>query len=118
MIPALDDAVKNKLAARVLVEQHRIIVISIRAFRMLSINSRTPQFQDEEASVPPNQAMPNQPFASAWFCPLLVHTLKNEGGTVSGQDALGVGLLPAFDLVDMGGERLGAAFVRLRIGVA
>src|SRR5665213_1601712 len=60
--------------------------------------------------------MPNQSFVVAWLDPLFVYTLKNEVGAVSGQDALGVRLLPAFDLLDMGGEGLGAAFIRLRIG--
>jgi hypothetical protein len=35
--------------------------------------------------------------------------LKNEVGAVPGQDVLGVRLLPAFDLVDMYGERLGTS---------
>ena len=113
--PHLLDAGEEQIATMLLVERHRIIVAQFGGFDLRSDQHAAIQARSRPAQPPPNRAGTNRSFVFAWLCPLFVHTLKNEFRAVSGQDALGVRLLPAFDLLDMRGERLGAAFIGFRI---
>jgi hypothetical protein len=42
-------------------------------------------------------------------CPSFVHALKNKSSTISGQNALNLSHLSAFELLDMLGDYLGQA---------
>src|ERR1039458_9702097 len=64
--------------------------------------------RSQPISLSPNRT-PSELTVIAWLSPLFFHTSKDEVGAVSGQDALSIRHVPAFQLHDMCASALARA---------